>query len=236
MGEMKLWRTAAAEPEGAIPTRRSAALVLAGTAGAMAVWLALGPSEDSTATQPPQPPQVSEDPESTVLQAEAAVEDAAAAQRTAAEAEALLALEAERAAREDPAAQQRERERQRGVVRDLGWPAEVGTAYGGVPPHHLAQGAQLPPPDFAAEAEFRAEQRRALQASLRSPPVAQSLRGTLASAAEDPEAQSAPLPATPAGAGETAPAAPQPPPPAQPPAQPALPPRPPAPTTGRTWR
>ncbi|MDE0124124.1 MAG: hypothetical protein OXN97_06065, partial [Bryobacterales bacterium] len=175
---MKFWRTSAAEPEGAIPTRRAAALVLAGTAAAMAVWLALGPSEDSTAAPPPPPPQVSGDPEGTVLQAGAAVEDAAAVQRAEAEAAALVALEAERAAREDPEAQQRELDRQRGVVRDLGWPAEGDAPYGGVPPHHLAQGAQVPPPGYAADVEFALEQRRALQASLRSPPVAQSLRGT----------------------------------------------------------
>ena len=223
MRNMKLWRTSASEPEGAIPTRRAAALVLAGTAAAMAVWLALGPSEDAGEAAPAPPPQVNEDPESTVLQAGAAVEDAAEVQRAESEAAALLALEAERAAREDPFAQQRERDRQR-VVEDIGWPAEGGAAYAGVPPYYGDPGAQSAPPGYAADAEFALEQRRALQASLRSPPVAQSLRGTLPPPAEGAGAQPEPPPPAPAGAGEDPPAEPEPPPPAaQPPAQPALP-------------
>ena len=223
MRNMKLWRSSAAEPEGAIPTRRAAALVLAGTAGALAVWLALGPSEEVGEAAPPPPPQVNEDPESTVLQAGAAVEDAAEVQRAESEAAALLALEAEREAREDPAAQQRELDRQRGVVRDIGWPAEGDPAYAGVPPYYGDPGAQSAPPGYAADAEFALEQRRALQASLRSPPVAQSLRGTVSPSAEDAQAQPEPPPAVPAGAEETPPAEPPPPPSAQPPPQPALP-------------
>lgn len=224
MKGMKFWRSAAAEPEGAIPTRRTAALVLAGAAASMAVWLALGPSGDSAAAPPPPPPRVAEDPENTFLQAGAAVDDAAEVQRAEAAAAALSALEAGREARGDPEAQRRELERQR-VVDDLGWPPAAGPAPGGPPPHYAAAGGQPPPAGWDPDAEFRAEQRRALQASLRSPPVAQSLRGTLPPPAEAGEAQAEPPPAQPAGAGEASPAEPeaQAPPEPRPPAQPAIP-------------
>ncbi len=181
---MKFWKWAAGEPEGAIPARKAAAVGLALGAAALALYLALGPGGSPAEAPAPAPPAVAnENPAATVQAAGAAVADAADRQDAELAAAALVALEEGRQEREDPAMQERELERQRlQAVQDLGWPPAGGTppAAPGLPPEYLAPGAQQAPgglqPDV--DAEFLLQQRRAMQASLSSPPVAHSVRGS----------------------------------------------------------
>ena len=208
---MKFWRWKASEPEGAIPTGRTAAAALACSALGTALWLALGSSAPPPAPRgapPPATPPAT--PATTVEQASAAIEDAAERQRAELAAAAAVALEEDLREREDPALQQRELERQRSeaALRSTGWPLAGGPAAPGQPQYQ--PGAHAPPP-AGPDAEFEMAQRRAMQASLTSPPVAHSVR---AAAAAAPAAGPEPPPAP---AAPESPAAP-PPGPGEPPA------------------
>ena len=129
---MSFWRRRTAEPEGALPTRRTAAVALAAGAAGLALWLALGSSapEESVDREPPPPATPNESPAATAAQAEAAVEDAGDRQRAELAAAAAVALEEAAREREDPAAQRRELDRQaaEAALRDTGWPMEGGPA------------------------------------------------------------------------------------------------------------
>ena len=171
---MKVWRRKASDPEGAIPTGRTAAAALAAAAAGLALWLALGSSEGPPAPLAPVPPATpNEDPSATAEQAESAVDNAAERQRAERAAAALAALEEGLREREDPALQQRELDRQRteAALRSTGWPME------GDPPQY-APGPQAGLPPAGLDAEFDLQQRRAMQASLSSPPVALSVRSS----------------------------------------------------------
>ena len=180
---MRFWRSRTAEPEGALPTRRTAAFALAFGAAGLALWLALGSSapEETAAAPPPPPATPNENPAATAAQAEAAVEDAGDRQRAELAAAAAVALEEAAREREDPDAQRRELDRQaaEAALRETGWPMEG--APGPAPPGQYAA-AQYSPGPFPGspvpdvDAEFALQQRRAMQASLRSPPVAHSVR------------------------------------------------------------
>ena len=212
---MPFWRSFVAEPSGAIPTRRTAAVALGAAAAGVALYLALGSSEDPAETQDPPPPATANvNPGATVEQAGAALEDAADRQLAERAAAALVALEAERSEREDPGMQQRESERQqiierRQAIADIGFPPAGGRPTPGLPPAYLEPGAQHPPPgQFVpdADAEFELRQRRAMQDSLSSPPVALSVRGQAAQPAPDPFPAVTPPAVAPATVTATAPA------------------------------
>ena len=233
---MKLWRSKSAEPEGALPARRTAAFALAAAACALALWLALGsPDGEGPAGRQPAPPATpNEDPAATAAQAGAAVDDAADRERAALAAQAMAELEEARRAREDPAAQQRELDRQRAedALRGTGWPMQ-----GDPPPPQYPAGPYGPAPVADVDAEFALQQRRAMQVALSSSPVAHSVRSQAAAeaallapapSAQPPPAPSAPpaappAPGSPIGEG---PAAPEPAPAPDRPALPAAIPRP----------
>jgi len=177
-------------------------VALAATAAGLALWLALGPAEpEEPAGSPPPPPATpNESPAATAAQAEAAVEDAAARERAELAAAAAVALEEGRRQneREAAAAQERELERQRAAeaLRATGWPME-----GGPPaalPGQYEPGPYPGVPATDVDAEFALQQRRAMQASLSSPPVALSIRAAVAAALPPPAAAVPALPLEPA--------------------------------------
>ncbi|MXY16104.1 MAG: TrbI/VirB10 family protein [Acidobacteria bacterium] len=164
----------------------------------------MGPSEEPAAPReaPPAPP--NENPAATAAPAAAAVEDAGERQRAELAAAAAVALEEASREREDPEAQQRERDRRaaEAALRATGWPLE-----GGPPPELAGQYAPGPyasAPYHAApladvDAEFALQQRRAMQASLSSPPVAHSVRSQDPALPPPPNLAAEPPPPLPLG-------------------------------------
>ena len=180
---MTFWRRRSSDPEGAIPTKRVAALALAGAAASLAVYIAMSPGTpegvpSEVERAPPLP--AYEDPADTAEMAAGAVSDAEAVAREQAAAAARAKLEAEASAQ-----QARERLRQESAAREAASAALQRPAADPFAPPAGPGGldAYYPPPgggtfveEYELQKQFRLDALRDRNAALKSPPVAQSER------------------------------------------------------------
>lgn len=225
---MASWKLRASDPEGALPTRRTAGLTAAVLGLSAGLYMLLAPSSEQPDTTPSTPsPAVQENPEVTLDRAAAAVAAAETLSQQEAAASArrrLQEAQAERVSSERQmllAEQERQRlaEQQRLAQAPPGLqvtPAGLQYPTGGAPP--------APTPQQQLEMEFELQQQRLEQQGLLSPAVALTIREA---AAQDPAAPEAGPPASPIGEDAPPPPATAAPAPGPPPAQvPASTPRP----------
>ncbi|MCY3560555.1 MAG: TrbI/VirB10 family protein [bacterium] len=198
---MASWKLRASDPEGALPTRRTAGLAAVVLALAAGLYMLLAPSSEQPDTTHSTPdPAVQENPEVTLDRAADAVAAAETLSQQGAAAAARRRLQEAQAERASGERQmllaEQERQRLAEQQRLAQVPPGLQVSPAGLPPYPAAAAPLAPTPQQQLELEFELQQQRLAQQGLLSPAVALTIREP---AAEDPAAREARPPASPIG-------------------------------------